>query len=119
MEMFQHDSETMFRFVLRGVLTGDRVQELDHAWTTAKSILGGKELVVDISGITDADAAAIDILSRMRQSGARLTAALPLGSAEFIRRMGIPTPEPAQCARKATLKLLRVLGLAAGRIGDS
>ena len=42
MEMFQHDSATMFRFALEGDLTGDGVQELEHAWTTARSILRDK-----------------------------------------------------------------------------
>jgi anti-anti-sigma regulatory factor len=54
MNMYQHDGTTVFQFILRGELTGDRVRELEHAWTTAKSILGGKELIVDISGITNA-----------------------------------------------------------------
>ena len=55
MTMYQHDSPLTYRFVLRGELAGERVEELEHAWNTAKSILGGKELVVDVSGITDAD----------------------------------------------------------------
>src|SRR5690349_2759307 len=36
MEMFQHDSATTFPFALEGDLTGDGVQELEHAWTTAQ-----------------------------------------------------------------------------------
>ena len=80
MDMYQHDSSTMFRFVLRGELRGERVEELEHAWTTARSILGTKELVVDISGITEADPAGVELLSRMRESGARLRTALPAES---------------------------------------
>ena len=44
MKMYQHDRAKAFQFVLHGDLVGERVQELEHAWTTAKSILGGKEL---------------------------------------------------------------------------
>src|SRR6478736_4177805 len=55
MEMFQHDSVTMFRFVLEGEPTSDGVQELEHTWTTARSILGTKALAVELSGITSAD----------------------------------------------------------------
>jgi ABC-type transporter Mla MlaB component len=73
MDMSQHDGTTMFRFVLRGELIGNGVQDLEHAWIAAKSSLPGKEVVVDVSGIARADPAGGDLLSRMRKSGARLT----------------------------------------------
>jgi ABC-type transporter Mla MlaB component len=92
MDMYQHDSATMFQFVLRGELIGDPVQDLEHAWKTAKSILAGKELVVDISGITNADPSGVDLLSRMRESGARLTAALTPASS--MRAAGSSAASP-------------------------
>ena len=113
MVMYQHDSATMFRFVLRGGLIGDQVQDLEHAWNTAKSILAGKELVVDISGITSANRLGFELLSRMRESGARLTAALPPESEEFLRSLGVRVAAP--CGRRASswpgrlLRLGRVL----------
>jgi hypothetical protein len=94
MDMHQHDSPTEFRFVLRGKLIGDPVQDLEHAWHTAQSILDGRELVVDLSGVTAADRVAIDLLSRMRESGARLTAALPPESGEFLSSLGVPVAAP-------------------------
>ena len=94
MDMYQHDSATMFQFVLRGELIGDGVQDLEHAWNTVKSILAGKELVVDISGITNADTAGVELLSRMRESGARLSAALPPESEAFLRSLGVPMAAP-------------------------
>ena len=112
MDMYQHDSATMFQFVLRGEVIGDRVQELEHAWNTAKSILAGKELVVDISGITNADPQGADLLSRMRESGARLTAALPPESEEFLRSLGVPMAAPrGRCSSSWALRLLRLAGL--------
>lgn len=90
MDMYLHDSATVFRFVLRGEFRGDRVEELEHAWTTARSILGTKELVVDISGITKTDAAGEELLSRMRESGARLKAAVPAESAGRVQALGNP-----------------------------
>ena len=72
MDMYLHDSATTFRFVLRGELIGDHAAGLRHAWTTAQSVLGTKELVVDLSGITTADAAGFELLSEMCHSGARL-----------------------------------------------
>lgn len=89
MDIYQHDSAAMFRFVLRGRLNGDQVQDLECAWTTAKSILAGKDLAVDISGLVDADRAGLDLLFRMRTSGARLTAALPPESEDLLRSLGV------------------------------
>src|SRR5690349_3038312 len=106
MKMLQHDSATMFRFVLQGELTADSVREFEHAWTAARSILGTKALVVEISGITNADAAGVELLSRMRDAGALLSAAPPPASAEFIRSMGIPVAQPAQSPNTWTLKAL-------------
>ena len=94
MEMFQHDSAGSFEFVLRGELAGDCVRELERAWETAKSILRGRELAVDISGITDADGAATGLLARMRESGAHLRAMQPPASVEFVRKMGVPVTAP-------------------------
>ena len=112
MDIYQHDSATMFQFVLRGELIGDRVEDLEHAWNTAKSILNGKQLVVDISGIANADAAGVDLLSRMRESGARLTAALPPVSKQFIRSFGIPVVAPSgQGSHSWALRFLRLAGL--------
>jgi ABC-type transporter Mla MlaB component len=95
MDLYQHDSATTFQFVRRGELGGDSVWNLEHAWTTAKSILAGKELVVDVSGITSADPSGVALLSRIRESGARLTAALPPASEEFLRTLGIPAAAPS------------------------
>jgi ABC-type transporter Mla MlaB component len=95
MDIYQHDTATVFRFVLRGELGGDAVLDLEHAWTTAKSILDGKELVVDVSGIANADASGIDLLSRMRESGARLSAALPPVSQPTLHSLGVPVAAPS------------------------
>jgi len=112
MEMYQHDSATLFRFVLRGDLAGAVVQELEHAWTTAKSILDGKELAVDVSGITNADESGVALLSRMRESGARLTAALPPASEQFLRCLGLPAAAPkGRVVRPRVLRFLRYAGV--------
>ena len=75
MDMYQHDSPNSFRFVLRGDLTDAGVQQLQFAWETAKSILNGKELIIEVSGLRRVDHAGSDLLARMRESGARITAA--------------------------------------------
>jgi hypothetical protein len=57
------------------VLHGEAVKQLQNAWTTAKSILAGKILHIDLSGLTHADVTGLDLLSRMHESGARLAGA--------------------------------------------
>lgn len=113
MEMYQHDSPTSFRFALAGELSGDRVQDLEHAWNTARSVLARKELVVDLSGVTYADSPGIDLLYRMRESGARLTAALPPQSEDFLRSLGVPVAAPRgpRVKKTWTLPFLRLAGL--------
>jgi len=105
----------MLRLVLLGELAGGGVQEFEHAPTAARSILGTRALVVEISGITNTDAAGVELLSRMRETGARLNAALPPESAEFIRSMGIPVAAPVRCSSTWTLRVLRVLRLSVNR----
>jgi hypothetical protein len=109
MELYQHDSAAMFRFVVRGDLTGGRALELEKAWATANSILNGRDLVVDISGITKTDEFGVDLLSRMRDSGAHLTAPLPPGSGEVLRSLGVPVPAPrGELFRDKVLRFLRL-----------
>jgi len=111
MDIYQHDSAAMFRFVLRGHLANEHVLELEHAWTTARSILQQKELVVDVSGISDADPQGAELLHRMRDAGARLTAALPPKSEELLRSLGIPAAPYGRTLGKKLLRLLRSAGV--------
>lgn len=107
-DMYLHDSPTMFRFVLSGELSGGRVPDLEQAWTTAQSILNGKELVVDVSGLTGADEFGVDLLARMRGLGARLTAAPQPKSEELLRSLGLSVAAPrGQCTRAKVLRFLR------------
>jgi len=91
MNIYQHDGADAFQFVLNGELSGAAVQELRWRWETASSILNGKELTVDISGITDADDFGRALLSLMRESGARFTASTPPASEDLARCFGLPT----------------------------
>ena len=106
--MYQHDSAASFEFVLSGNLTGDRVADLEHAWITARSVLERKELVVDVSGLTEADPFGLDLLARMRESGARLTATLPPESRELLQFLGIRAAAPSdQFSRNRILRFFR------------
>ena len=92
MDIYLHDRSAAFQFVLKGKLMGDWVLQLEHAWNTARSVVGGKEVVVDLSGISDADPRGVDLLSRMRDSGARLTASRAPKSEAFLARLGVAMP---------------------------
>lgn len=112
MDVYQHDRAAMFRFDLRGELTGSEVQSLEHAWNTAKSILGGKEFVVEVSGVTNVDSSGVDLLSRMRAAGARLTADATPKSKELARSLGLPVTAPRErFADTMALALLRLIRL--------
>jgi len=92
--MYLNDSAKSFEFVLRGELTGGAVQSLEQAWITATSILNGKEVFVDVSALTAADAEGIELLCRKMRAGARLRAARPPQSEEFLRSLGVLTVSP-------------------------
>jgi ABC-type transporter Mla MlaB component len=112
--MYLNDSVKTFEFVLQGELTGDAVQSLGHAWITATSILNGKEVLVDVSALTAADAEGIELLYRLIGSGARLRAALPPHSPKFLRSLGVlVAAPPRRGSRPWILSLRRLFGLSA------
>ena len=112
MQMYLNDSVKSFEFVLRGELTGDAVQSLEQAWITAQSILNGKEALVDVSALTAADAGGIELLCHMTGSGARLTAARPPQSEEFLRSLGVRViAPPRRSGRPWILGVRRLFGL--------
>jgi len=90
MDYYQHDGATTFRFQLAGDLAGPGVMDLEHAWQTATSIMDGKQLVLDVSNVTGADAMGMQLLKRMLGSGARLVSAEPPASPDLLRSLGAP-----------------------------
>jgi hypothetical protein len=114
MQMYLNDSVETFEFVLHGELTGDAVRSLEHAWITATSILDGKEVFVDVSGLTAADANGIELLHRMTGSGARLRAAPQPDSAEFLRSFGVVMAAPLRHSPRGwRLSLRQLFGIVA------
>lgn len=72
MILYQHDQAKTFRFVLVGELDGTSAHELQCAWETARSVLRGRELLVDLTQMTTAGPEGRGLLSRMKEAGARL-----------------------------------------------
>lgn len=112
MQIYLHDRSAVFQFVLKGKLIGEWVPHLEHAWDTARSILAGKELVVDLSGMTGADSMGVALLSRMRESGARLTAAAIRPESEaFLTVLGVSAPRSSDGGGGWAWRFLRLSGL--------
>lgn len=112
MQIYLHDRSAAFQFVLKGKLIGEWVSNLEHAWDTARSVLAGKELVVDLSGMTGADSRGMALLSRMRESGARLTAAVMRPESEaFLTTLGVSAPQFRGGGNSWAWRFLRLSGL--------
>lgn len=71
-DLYLHDGATRFRMTLGGALVGGHVLELEHAWGTAMSMLRGKQLVVELQGLEEADAPGMALLRKMEDAGATL-----------------------------------------------
>ena len=112
MDIYQHDSADTFRFVLKGELAKVEVQQLQCAWETAESILNGKDLIIEISGVTKVDSAGVELLTRMRESGAQIIAAHALGCDDLLRFLDKPPAMPRANGRRLwalhVLKALRI-----------
>jgi len=102
MEMYLHDSSAMLRFVLRGELARASVRQLECAWETATSTLGLRDVVVDASGLSNADTAGRELLARMTQSGARLIPMLPPETTEQPAGTAVPSGTSIRRLRRAT-----------------
>jgi ABC-type transporter Mla MlaB component len=94
MILYQHDATCSFRFQLLGDLEGSAVDELAHAWQTARSIMNGKALIVDLSALGRTDEAGMQLLIRLRDSGARFTFASHPRQLKLERSLGIEEKPP-------------------------
>jgi S1-C subfamily serine protease/anti-anti-sigma regulatory factor len=77
MELAEQGESSRLRLMLRGSLEGPWTAEVEQVWTTAASVLSGKELVIDITGLTGMDENGLQLLARMRDAGVRLTISPP------------------------------------------
>lgn len=89
MTIYQHDERARFRFQLRGPLDAAGARELECSWRTALSILGQKDLVVDVTGVTEVDDIGRKLLNLMRESGATITDK-ETGASAVKRRCKLP-----------------------------
>lgn len=66
-----HDSVEACRLQLIGEFTEQDVAELDGCWRTAKTIVGGRKVVLDLRGVTAVDETGKRWLASMGSEGAR------------------------------------------------
>jgi hypothetical protein len=91
---YQHDGPTTFRFVLHGRLDHVAAVELEHAWLSATSVLRGKELVLDLTSLDDADEAGLALMSRMQEAGARVIPPANSDQPVLTGTLGLSTARP-------------------------
>ncbi len=75
----QETSEVV-RFLLEGKLGGPWVAEMERAFGHGKSASAGKLIVVDLKGLTGADAAGRNLIAHMQREGAAFQNSSPLQS---------------------------------------
>ena len=74
MRYYMHDGSAAFSFALAGYLSLEGALELEQAWRTASSVIGGRDLIVDLSYVTGVDDAGRELLLKWHAYGARLVA---------------------------------------------
>ena len=74
---YMHDGPTAFSIELAGVLAADAAKKLERDWRSAAEVIGEKELVVDLSYVTEIDPAGSQLLLRWRRNGATVVANTP------------------------------------------
>ena len=92
-----HDSVGACRLQLLGQLGESDVVELSSCWETARTILGGRRLVLDVREVTSIDDTGKKWLAQMMQDGA---ACLPESFfKDAIAGRIQPNVQPTPCAR--------------------
>jgi hypothetical protein len=74
---YLHDDPDAFRMELEGSLTQPSAESAYHAWRTARSVLGDRPVVVDISFVNQVDEIGRSVLLRLHERGARIIARSP------------------------------------------
>jgi hypothetical protein len=74
---YMHDGPTAFSIELAGALAGESAKNLEQDWLSASAVIGKKELVVDLSFVTEIDPVGRQLLLRWRRNGATVVANTP------------------------------------------
>jgi hypothetical protein len=74
LQCYMHDGPAAFRFELAGDLSDEGVHRLEQDWRAASSVIGDRQLIVDITFVTSVEKEARMLLAGWHASGARLIA---------------------------------------------
>jgi hypothetical protein len=74
---YMHEGPAAFSFELSGRLSDDAARQLEHARRGASYVTRGRSLIVDLSYVTEVDAAGQELLRRWYDDGAELVAKPP------------------------------------------
>ena len=107
LQYYLHDEWNTLRFELAGTLAGDGAQKVYQAWRTARSIVGDRTVIVDITFVVEADERGRALLRLWHQNGARIIAASPESRALAEPILGEALP--AHPAKQGWLQWLRAL----------
>jgi ABC-type transporter Mla MlaB component len=95
---YMHEGPAAFSIELAGAMAAEGVTKLEQAWQSASASIGKKELVVDLSFVTDIDSAGRQLLLRWRRNGATVIANTPESRALVESTIGRRVPPISRIA---------------------
>jgi ABC-type transporter Mla MlaB component len=99
---YMHDGPTAFSIELAGALAAEDAEKLEQDWLSASAAIGEKELVVDLSFVTEIDSVGRELLLRWRRKGATVVANTLDSRALAESVIGSPVPPIARIAYTST-----------------
>src|ERR1700693_4059342 len=95
---YMHDGPAAFSIEVAGTLAAEGAKKLEQDWLSASAVIGKKELVVDLSFVTEIDPVGRQLLLRWRRNGATVVANSPESRASVESIFGHPLPSIARTA---------------------
>ena len=95
---YMHDGPTAFSIELAGALSAEGAKKLAQDWRSAAAVIGEKELVVDLSFVTEIDLVGRQLLLRWFKNGATVVANTPESRALAESILGRTLPPVARIA---------------------
>src|SRR6266404_2421954 len=95
---YMHDGPTAFSIELAGTLAAEGAKKLERDWGSASAVIGKKELVVDLSFVTEIDPGGRQLLLRWFSNGATVVANTPESRALAESILGRTLPPIARIA---------------------
>src|ERR1700719_4071075 len=74
---YMHDGPAAFSIEVAGRLAAEGAKKLEQDWLSASAVIRKKELVVDLSFVTEIDPVGRQLLLRWRRNGATILANTP------------------------------------------